>query len=298
MIMRRLLIFAVTILVPLCLSAQASDTIARIDELHDQGKHEEARTLALEAVASAGQAGKAELYWRASRETLDLGDDAEDRKESKDAILKYFEKGQEYADLGIAADPQNNLPYYWKSSNIGRWGQIKGILNSLFKAGPMRDLLVKDLSLDPNHPDAYYVLGQLFRELPGVPLSFGDSDAAVSLGRMAVDLRASDVQSGKEKEPDYAFFVQLTKSLWKRNYTAAKRASGSQKKQAAWQSATTPLAKGSAYEGSVQLAAGTDREEARQIVNWVITELSNKASRTVGQDGDLEDAKETLAEWK
>ena len=62
--------------------------------------------------------------------------------------MKIFEKGQEYADQAIAADPQNNLGYYWKSSNIGRWGQVKGILNSLFKAGPMRDLLLKDLSLD------------------------------------------------------------------------------------------------------------------------------------------------------
>ncbi len=296
--MRRLLIIAVTLLVPLCLSAQASDTIARIDELHDQGKHEEARTLALEAVPSASPAEKAELYWRASRETLDLGDDAEDRKESKDAILKIFEKGQEYADLGIAADPQNNLPYYWKSSNIGRWGQVKGILDSLFKAGPMRELLLKDLSLEANHPDAYYVLGQLYRELPGFPLSFGDPDAAVSLGRMAIDLRTQAVRSGEEKEPSYGFYVQLAKSLWKRNFTAAKRAAVAQKKQAAWQSAATPLAKGSAYEATVQLSEGTDREEARQIVNWVIAELSGMASRTAGQDSDLTEAKETLAEWK
>lgn len=296
--MRRLLTIAITLLVPLCLFAAASDTIAKIDELHDQGRYEEARTLALEAAPSASPAEKAELYWRASRETLELGDEAEDRKESKDAILKIFEKGQEYADQAIAADPQNNLGYYWKSSNIGRWGQVKGILDSLFKAGPMRELLLKDLSLDPNHPDAYYVLGQLFRELPGAPLSFGNTDAAVSLGRMAVDLRAQAVQSGVEKELSYGYYIQLAKTLWKRNFTAARRASGQQKKQAALQSATTPLAKGSAYEGAVQLAAGTDREEARQLVNWVIAELSGMASRTAGQDSDLAEAKETLAEWK
>ena len=129
--MRRMLIIALTLLVPLCLSAAAADTLAKIDDLHDQGKYAEARTLALEAVASAGPAEKAELYWRASRETLDLGDEAEDRGEAKDAILKIFEKGQEYADMAIAANPQNNLAYYWKSSNIGRWGEVKGILNSL-----------------------------------------------------------------------------------------------------------------------------------------------------------------------
>ncbi len=294
--MRRLMIVAVTLLVPLCLSAM--DAIAKIDDLHDQGKYEEARTLALEGVSSANQAEKAELYWRASRETLELGDEAEDRREPKDAILKIFEKGQEYADLAIAANPQNNLGYYWKSSNIGRWGQIKGILNSLFKAAPMKELLVKDLSLDSSHPDAYFVLGQLYRELPGSPLSFGDSDAAVSLGRMAVDLRVQAMESGKEKELSYGYYLQLAKSLWKRNLTAVKRASGLAKKQAAWQSAATPLEKGSTYEATIQLKAGSDREEARELVSWIIAELSKIASRTAGQDDDLEEARETLAGWK
>jgi len=298
MLMRRLLIVAVTLLVPLCLSAMAADTFAKIDGFHDQGKHEEARTLALEAVASASPAEKAELYWRASRETLDLGDDAEDRNEPKDVILKYFEKGQEYADLAIAANPQNNLGYYWKSSNIGRWGQVKGILNSLFKAAPMKELLLKDLALDQNHPDAYYVLGQLYRELPGSPLSFGDTDAAVSLGRLALDLRAKAVQAGTEKELSYGYYLQLAKSLWKRNLTAAKRASGLAKRQAAWESAKTPLEKGSAYEAAVQLKAVSDRDEARELVNWMIAELSKIGSRTAGQDDDLNEAKETLAEWK
>jgi hypothetical protein len=296
--MRRLLIVALTLFVPLCLSAMAADTLEKIDQLHDSGKYEEARTLALEAVSTAGQAEQAELYWRASRETLELGDEAEDRGEPKDAILKIFEKGQEYADLAITANPQNNLPYYWKSSNIGRWGQVKGILNSLFKAKPMKDLLVRDLSLDANHPDAYFVLGQLYRELPGAPLSFGDSDAAVSLGRMAVDARIQAMQAGKEKELSYGYYLQLAKSLWKRNLTVARRASGMAKRQAAWQAAKTPLEKGSAFEATVQLKEASDREEAREIVGWMIAELSKIASRTAGQDDDLKEAKETLAEWK
>ena len=200
--------------------------------------------------------------------------------------------------MAIAANPQNNLGYYWKSSNIGRWGQVKGILNSLFKAAPMKELLVKDLSLDANHPDAYFVLGQLYRELPGSPLSFGDSDAAVSLGRMAVDLRVQAVKSGKEKELSYGYYLQLAKSLWKRNLSAAKRASGLAKKQAAWESAKTPLEKGSAYEATLQLKAVSDREEARELVNWMIAELSKIGSRTAGQDDDLKEAKETLAEWQ
>jgi hypothetical protein len=296
--MNRLLVAAVILLVPLCLFAQASDTLKKVDDLHDLGKYEEARTLALDAVSSAGPTEKAELYWRASRETMEIGNNANDNKESKDAVLKIFEKGQEYADMAIAANPQNNLGYYWKSSNIGRWGQVKGILNSLFKAGPMKELLVKDLSLDSSHSDAYSVLGQLYRELPGAPLSFGNTDAAVSLGRMAVDLRVKAVQAGTEKDLNYDFYHQLAKTLWKRNWTAANRVSGQQKKLAAWQTAKTPLEKGSAYEATVTLKSESDREEARELVNWVIAELSKLPSRTAGQNSDLSDARDTLAEWK
>jgi hypothetical protein len=296
--MRRLLIVAIMILVPLCVFAAVADTLAKVDALHDQGKYEEARTIALDAVGSASAAEKAELYWRASRETVELGNAAEDAKASKDAILKIFEQGEKYADMAIAADPQNNLGYYWKSSNIGRWGQIKGILNSLFKAAPMRELLVKDLSLDANHADAYHVLGALYRELPGSPLSFGNADAAVSLGRMALDLRAKAVQAGTERALNYNMALYLAESLWKRNWSAANRASGQAKMQAAWQAAKTPLEKGSAFEATVALKPGSDREEAREIVNWIIAELSKMTSRTAGEDSDLADAREKLVEWK
>lgn len=295
--MRRVLIAAVMILVPLCLFA-ASDAAARVDALHDQGKYADARAAALDAAGAAGAAEKAELYWRAARETLELGDAAEDAGQPKDTILKIFEEGEKYADMAIAADPQNNLAYYWKSSNIGRWGQVKGILNSLFKAAPMRELLVKDLALDPNHPDAYHVLGQLYRELPGAPVSFGNTDAAVSLGRMAVDLRAKAVQAGTEKELNYSFILQLAKTLWKRNFTAEKRAAGMAKKLAASQAAKTPLERGSAYEGTLALKAGSDRDEARELVNGIIADLSKLPARTAGQNDDLQEARDTLAEWK
>jgi hypothetical protein len=297
--MRRLLIIAIMILAPICVFAAVSDTIAKIDTLHDQGKYEEARTLALDAVGSASAAEKAELYWRASRETLELGDAAEDNKAAKDALLKIFEQGEKYADMAIAADPQNNLGYYQKSSNIGRWGQVKGILNSLFKAPEMRELLVKDLSLNASHPDAYSVLGQLYRELTTAgPLSFGNIETAVSLGRMAIDQRTKAVLAGTEKQPNYNFYLQLAKSLWKRNLTAEKRTAGQAKKLVAFQAAKTPLEKGSAYEGTLELKATSDREEAREIANWIIAEMSKMASRTAGQDDDLQETRDTLAEWK
>jgi hypothetical protein len=81
---------------------------------------------------------------------------------------------------------------------------------------------------------------------------------------MAVDLRAKAVLAGTEKDLSYDFYHQLAKTLWKRNWTAANRVSGQQKKLAASQAAKTPLEKGSAYEATVQLKNESDREEARR----------------------------------
>jgi outer membrane biogenesis lipoprotein LolB len=80
--------------------------------------------------------------------------------------------------------------------------------------------------------------------------------------------------------------------------TPANRTSGQRKNQAVWQAVKTPLEKGSAYEATVQLKAVSDREEAREIVTWIIAELSKMTARTAGQDSNLAEARETLAEWK
>ena len=123
----------------------------------------------------------------------------------------------------------------------------------------MKDLLVKELSLNPDRTDAYYVLGQLYRELPGWPVSFGNLDAAVSLGRKAVDMRQAQVQSGAEKELVYNFSTELAKTLYKRNWSAANRLAEQKNKAAKLAAAATPLDKGSLYEATIVLKDMSDR---------------------------------------
>jgi hypothetical protein len=280
------------------LCAEITPITQQADSLHDAGRYAEAKTVLLNAVAGASAGEQAELYWRVAREVLELGDIAEEAKKPQADILALFTEGEGYADKAIAADPRNALGYYWKSSNIGRWGQVKGILNSLFKAGPMKDLLVKALSLDAELPDAYYVLGQLYRELPGKPLSFGNIDAAVSLGRLAVDLRAARVRAGTEKDPSYGFHNQLAKTLYKRNWSAAQRLAEQKKKTAKIAAASTPLDKGSLYEAGVTLQDLSDRDEAKALMQWVVAEIEQIAAPTEGQKKDLAKARTQLkGEW-
>jgi hypothetical protein len=296
--MRLSLVLSLLVLPSAFALADTAQVIVQADALHQKGSYAEAKKLVLDAVAGTSSAKEqAELYWRASRETLELGDIADDAKKPQGDILAIFSEGEGYADKAIAADAQNDLGYYWKSSNIGRWGQTKGILNSLFKAGPMKDLLVKELSLNAERTDPYFVLGQLYRELPGWPVSFGNTDTGVSLGRMAVDLRMAQFQAGKETELVYNFYNELAKTLWKRNWSAANRLAEQKNKTARLSSAAAPLDKGSLYEASVPLKDISDREEAKGLVQWVVSELQKVTDRTAPQDKDLKKAVELIKGW-
>jgi len=295
----RIALIALFALLPLSFAlADVAQTAQGADSLHNKGMYAEARTLVLNAVATAATGKEqAELYWRAARETLEFGDISDSAKKPVADTLAIFTEGEGYADKAIAADPQNDLGYYWKSSNIGRWGQVKGILNSLFKAGPMRDLLVKDLSLNSDRSDAYYVLGQLYREVPGWPVSFGNVTAAVSLGRKSVDLRQAQVRAGTEPALVYNFITELAKTLYKRNWSAATRAAEQKNEAARLAAATTQLDKASAYEATVTLENTSDRAEAKALVQGVVNDLQSRASLNAPDAKDLQSAKDVLKGW-
>lgn len=295
----RLTLTALLLVVALSFSAaDESKIVADADAMHNQGAYAEAVKLLLDSIPSAsGGREQAELYWRAARETLELGDLAEKAGKPQADVLAVFTEGQGYAEKAIASDPQNDLGYYWKSANIGRWGQVKGVLNALSMSGPMRDLLVKELSLNPDRTDAYYVLGELYRELPGWPVSFGNVDAAVSLGRKAVEARQAQVENGVEKELVYNFYTELAKTLHKRNWSAATRAAEQKNKASKLASAATPLDRGSLYEATISLQDVSDRDEARALVQWVVGELQKAPFITAPQEKDLQKAKDVLKGW-
>ena len=294
----RLTLAAFLLVIPLGFSAaDVMTVVAEADVLDDQGSYAGAVQLLLGSTSTASAADQAELYWRAARETLAVGDLAEKAGKPQADVLAAFVEGEGYADKAIAADPKNDLGYFWKSANIGRWGQVKGVMNALMKAQPMKDLLVKELSLNPDRMDAYFVLGQLYRELPGWPVSFGNTDAAVSLGRRAVDGRPAQVESGLERALVYNFSTELAKTLYKRNWSAATRTSEQKNKAAKLASAATPLDKGSLYEATIRLKDVSDREEARVLVLGVVDELEKLPTLTDAEKKDLAKAKDILKGW-
>ena len=52
------------------------------------------------------------------------------------------------------------------------------------------------------------------------------------------------------------------------------------------------------YEATVSLKDMSDREEALELINWVIRELQGLSGRTDSQNDDLQEAREVLESWQ
>jgi hypothetical protein len=161
----------------------------------------------------------------------------------------------------------------------------------------MRDLLKRAVELNPEHSRSYYVLGQLYEQVPGFPIAFGNVDFSVSLGRKACDLHSEQYKTGLEKELDYDFYTELAKHLYARNWAFSKRERELERKRSKYKSISHPFEKNLYYEGAIELEGISDREEALKLIKWVIAELNKVSPRKISQNDDLKEAKETLAGW-
>ena len=52
------------------------------------------------------------------------------------------------------------------------------------------------------------------------------------------------------------------------------------------------------YEAEVILQDASDREEALELIGWVVRRLENLPDRTDSQNDDLEEAREFLDSWQ
>ena len=266
------------------------------DALYDSDEFEAAILVLDDAAATATtDAERAEVLWRLARATLGVGEGLEDDEAPTEDVLAVYEEGEQYGIEAVEADPTNNLGYYWQSANIGRWGQAKGILDSLFKAGPMRDLLRESVRYDPAHAGSFYVLGQLYSEVPGF-ISFGNVDYAVGLARKSVDLHESELASGEEDEVFHDYYIQLANHLIKRNWNENRRSREQQRKEDRHDEAPDALERGWHYEGVVEIPRMSDREEAAALLSRMIRDLESLRDRSDGQERQLERARELQEE--
>ena len=175
-----------------------ADLLARIERLHEEDRHTSILALVDGELGRATDSRqRAELLWRKARAQLTLADYGVWRGELSDREgISRLEEAEASAAQAIELAPDSADPYFWKSAAMGLRGQLRGVLNSLFMASDVRDYAQQALERNPNHTEAHYLLGQLYRELPRRPLSFGNRDRAVEYGRRAVQLHEREYRDG------------------------------------------------------------------------------------------------------
>ncbi len=281
----------------LSVSAESLDSLfARIDDNYIESRFDENEKLLEEAKTKvSGSTERAEYLWRLSRNVLNLTDDLRREGADTDLLLERYSEGERYADEAVSLDSNNHNAYYWRGSNVGRWGQTKGILNSLVKAGPMKDDLVKAVNIEPEHADSYYVLGILYASVPKM-ISFGNVDYAVSYSRKAIDAYDGD-------KTKYSYYLKLATHLKDRGWNERKRERNIRGMADDYRKADEPAEKNQYYEGVFDFSDSqmysrrgvenmSDEEEAKLIVDWLIDELEAKSNLTSGEKENLKDAKE------
>lgn len=293
--MRNIILFVCTLV---SASLIADEALERADELYDSDLHEQGYEF-LKSVAESGGTSRdaAQIYWRLARATLEVGDIEKIAGADDSELLARFSEGEGYADLAIELDPTSHEGYYWKSANLGRGGEVRGILNSLFKARPMRSLLRSALDQYPEHPGSYYVLGIMYERVPGRPISFGNDNYAVSLGRKAIDALNAEIEAGIRDFVRLEYYTELARHLWARGWRSSKRMSEQRPKLRRFEQEDDVFVRNTYYEGSLDILDLSDREEALEIIQWVIDEFEAKPTLTNSDRADLAEARASLAEW-
>jgi hypothetical protein len=300
--MRKICLVILILLLPAFTLLAADDILKQADDLFDAEKYIEGFELMENALPSAGtNQEKAEIYWRMSKFQLNITDDEEDAGTDKDALLEMFTHGMDYATMAAELYPSADS-YYWRSSNTGRWGETKGILDSLFKAGPMKEDLLKVIEYDKVYADAWYVFSRLYLKLPGWPISFGNAPFAVSFARRAIDTYA-------EEDLKISYFKSLAETLWKRNWNAKTRTKEIKNRNAKFKKAKNEHDRQAYFESSLgvnfspvytskKLDGMSDREEARIITDWLLIEFRKISDPSKGDKNNIQEVKDMVAEWK
>lgn len=150
--------------------------LAQVDELYfhrDQPGNLEKSEAALDA-ALAKAPEDPELLWRQARGLERLGEKAVEKKER----LRLFEAAEAAAAKAAPGLPKSAEPHFWAGVAMGRRGETRGVLKSLFLVSPIRKEMAAALAADPRHGGAHRVLGEILWQLPG--FVGGDKKKAVA----------------------------------------------------------------------------------------------------------------------
>ena len=288
------LLIALCILLSLSILPASPKVVQEAEELLEQQRIEDAIELVEESLQyETSSRNKAELYALLSKFTLHKAARLNMDGGRKNTILALYSEGEKLADKAVQLDPTNHLAYFWRGSNAGMWGKLKGVFAALDRVEDMRNDFVRTVELEPGFSFAWFSLGQMYRMVPGGIISFGNDDYAVSLGRKAIDTMKLELKDGKIERLRYDYYVQLAISLHKRNWNKRKRQDEMNDKFMAYHGSSDIMEKAYNYEGSITIPELADRQEAEKILSDILTELRGTYPKTKFMEGYLEQVEKT-----
>ncbi|MBI5240281.1 MAG: hypothetical protein HY926_07390 [Elusimicrobia bacterium] len=131
--------------------------------------------------------GDAAVLWRLGRGLLRLGE----RRPAKADKLAEYTRAEGLLKKAVELAPSDPQAHYWYGISMGRRGQVRGVLRSLFLVKPLRREMRAVLELDPKSGAAHHVLGEMLMELP-----------AIAGGSRKEGVR--ELEKAAELEPDYS----------------------------------------------------------------------------------------------
>lgn len=114
-----------------------------------------AAALAHYEAAIAADPRNGEALGKASRATVDLGEQATDVAQR----TGLFRKGEQYARRAVEASPNDPESHFHLARALGRTALSVGVRERVKYATEIRALALESLRLDANHPGALHVLG-------------------------------------------------------------------------------------------------------------------------------------------
>lgn len=114
------------------------------------------------ALLESQPSNQPETLWRLGRSLVSLGV----KKVSKPEKLEIFSRAESLLRQAVALEPRSPQAHYWLGMAMGRRGETRGILRSLFLIGPLKREMREVLKLDPKHAGAHHVLGEMLFQIP------------------------------------------------------------------------------------------------------------------------------------
>jgi hypothetical protein len=251
-------------------------------------------------LATSDPIEQAIYLWHLARLQLDRAVFAMDEGASNTTLNPLFRAADSYAQQSIDTHPTSHGHFY-KAATLAVLSGTQRNLGSLKLISSAHKHLESTISIDPTHADAWHTLGQLYLELPGWPISFGNIVNAASFARKATAVATRDPLP-------YDYYIGLARILWQRNWSSSKRMREITKLFGRFQSGKNEFDRSTYYEASLfpdfippyatmSVERMDDREEARLIANWLQEQYHASTQPTEKQQKDYKELMTMTAAW-